>query len=368
MNGNSRRIWSIGNGLGEAAQVLRYGLKFFRCLFQSKTVLAAKVTALESQIEILQERAESQGVGRFRFNEAFRFLWVILSTTWGGWKSVCRVMQPRTVTKWHERVVRFFWRWKCAAGVGRSPIESELQVLIAQMSRENRLWGAKTIRDQLVLLGYRKLAIQTVRKYMIDDKGRGRGSSTWLAFLRNHLSVTWGMDFMTITTLGFKRIYVFVIIDHGTRQIVRWSVTSHPTMAWIVQQLREATAFGRQPRFMFRDNDGLYGLGVPAFLKSTGIDDVPTAKASPWQNPFVERLFGRFRGELFDHVIVFNEEHARRLLEEYFEDYYHIGRPHQGLDGQTPKKERQAQCGEQGKVVAIPVLGGLHHRYERMAA
>ncbi|MFT5491577.1 MAG: putative transposase [Limisphaerales bacterium] len=204
MNGNSRRVWSIGNGLREATQVLRYGLKFFRCFFQSKAVLAAKVTALESQIEILQERAESQGIRRFRFNEAFRFLWVILSTTWGGWKSVCRVMQPRTVTKWHERVFRFFWKWKCALGVGRPPIDVELQELIAQMSRENRLWGAKTIRDQLVLLGYRKLAIQTVRKYMIDDKGRGRGSSTWLAFLRNHLSVTWGMDFMTLTTLGFK--------------------------------------------------------------------------------------------------------------------------------------------------------------------
>jgi transposase InsO family protein len=177
------------------------------------------------------------------------------------------------------------------------------------------------------------------------------------------------MDFFTVPTLNFKTLYVYVVLDHGRRKVVHWAVTGHPTMDWVVQQLREATPFGEQPRFLFRDNDSIYGHGVPAFLNRCGIQQVRTAYRSPWQNPYVERFIGTLRRELLDHIIVMGQSHVERLLDEYIDDYYRVSRPHQGLDGDTPipQEECESIVGAT-KLMSIPVLGGLHHSYVRVAA
>ncbi len=151
--------------------------------------------------------------------------------------------------------------------------------------------------------------------------------------------------------------------------MVHWAVTRHPTMDWVVQQLREAMPFGEQPRFLFRDNDSIYGHEVPAFLNRCGIEQVRTAYRSPWQNPYVERFIGTLRRELLDHIIVLRQSHVERLLTEYIDAYYHVSRPHQGMGGDTPvpQEEREPIVGAT-KLVSIPILGGLHHRYVRLAA
>ena len=119
---------------------------------------------------------------------------------------------------------------------------------------------------------------------------------------------------------------------------------------------------------MHRDNDGLYGKGLSKFLKDSGIEEVRTAYCSPWQNPFVERYFGSLRRELLDHVIIFHERHLRNLIHDYV-SWYENFRPHQGLEGRCPvRQEKREHRGEEGRIVSIPVLGGLHHRYERVAA
>ena len=84
-------------------------------------------------------------------------------------------------------------------------------------------------------------------------------------------------------------------------------------------------------------------------------------------NPFVERYGGTLRRELLDHVIVLNEGHLNRLLKEFIEEYYHLARPHQGLNGDTPVPSDKPEVGVSG-LVSIPVVGGLHHRYIRVAA
>ncbi|MFC1540234.1 integrase core domain-containing protein [Gemmatimonadota bacterium] len=114
------------------------------------------------------------------------------------------------------------------------------------------------------------------------------------------------------------------------RQAPKPRFTNSFKLLWVVQQLREATPFGRQPKYLFRDNDSIYGHGVRAFLGSCGIEEVRTAYRSPWQNPYVERFIGTLRRELLDHVIVLGVNHLKRLLKEYIEDYYHLARPHQG--------------------------------------
>jgi transposase InsO family protein len=240
--------------------------------------------------------------------------------------------------------------------------------LIRRLSRENPLWGAERIREELAKLGYDPPCEDSVRKYMVKPERPKKPSGTWLPFLRNHLDVAWAMDFFTVTTLTFHTLYVFVILEHGRRKVRHWATTYNPTMPWVIQQLRNAMPFGEQPRFMHRDNDGIYGDGVPEFLKSCGIEEVPTAIHSPWQNPFVERFVGTLRRELLDHIIPLSQKHLERLLREFIEDYYHVERPHQGLAGETPVPYELPDVTGPTKLVSLPVLGGLHHTYKRVAA
>ena len=101
-------------------------------------------------------------------------------------------------------------------------------------------------------------------------------------------------------------------------------------------------------------------------VAALGIETVRTTPRSPWQNPYAERIIGSIRRECLDHVIVCNEHHLRRLLVDYFE-YYHAARTHLGLKKDTPIP-RAIEGPEPGKVVALPFVGGLHHRYSRRAA
>ena len=177
------------------------------------------------------------------------------------------------------------------------------------------------------------------------------------------------MDFFTVTTLNFRTLYVFLVLEHGRRIVRHFAVTEAPHMGWVVQQLREATPFGEHPKYLFRDNDEIYGYGVPRFLKNSGIEEVRTAYRSPWQSPYVERVSGTLRRELLDHVIVFGQEHLERLLRAFLEGYYHPARPHQGLDRQAPVPSAgPTPTSRPTRIVSVPVVGGLHHRYERVAA
>ncbi len=334
---------------------------------QPKAVLAAKLLAAESQLAACVDAVNRRKAPKPRFGQAFRLLWVMLSKLVDGWEGLAQVMKPATVKRWHKQVFRVYWRWRSKPG--RSPIPHEMQALIRRLSRENPLWGAEHIREELVLLGHEPPCEDTIRKYMKKPKKPRRPSGTWLPFLRNHLDVAWAMDFLTVTTLTLKLLYVFVILKHGRRKVRQFATTYHPTMEWVIQHLRDAMPWGEQPRYMHRDNDGIYGDGVSAFLVSCDIEEVRTAFRSPWQNPYIERFAGTLRRELLDHVIVLSQAHLERLLREFIEDYYHTDRPHRRLGGDTPiPHEKPAVISGPTKLVSIPLLGGLHHRYFRVAA
>ena len=131
------------------------------------------------------------------------------------------------------------------------------------------------------------------------------------------------------------------------------------------EQMIEAFPEDSAPRYLLRDRDSIYGEEFRRRVKGIGIEEVPTALHSPWQNPFVERLVGSIRRECLDHLIIINEGHLRRILREYF-DYYHNARPHQSLGRNSPIP-RAIEPPAAGKVVSIPQVGGLHHRYQRAA-
>jgi len=350
-------------------QLAGYGLRFLWALMSPKAVLAARLLAAESQLVVCTDRIRQKKAPRPRFTAAFRLLWVLLSKLLDPWEDCAHLMQPATVKKWHTKAFRFYWRYKSRRKPGRPPIFKEMQQLIRKLSSKNPLWGAETIRETLLLLQYEPPCEDTIRKYMVKPRKPRERSTTWLPFLRNHLDVSWAIDFFTVTTVRFATVYVFFVLDHGRRKVLHFATTYSPSMQWVIQQLREGMSFGQQPRYLFRDNDALFGHGVRAFLDSCGIEEVRTAYRSPWQNPFAERFVGTLRAQLLDHVIVLSQGHLERLLHEFIEEYYHTARPHQGLDGETPiAQEAVPRISGPSKLISTPILGGLHHRYQRVAA
>jgi transposase InsO family protein len=120
------------------------------------------------------------------------------------------------------------------------------------------------------------------------------------------------------------------------------------------------------PRYLLRDRDSIFGADFTKEVGHLGIEEVPSAPRSPWQRAYIERVIGSIRRECIDHVIVFNAESLRRHMKSYVQ-YYHETRTHLALEKDTPAS-RSVQPPELGQVVALPQVGGLHHRYERRAA
>ncbi len=169
-----------------------------------------------------------------------------------------------------------------------------------------------------------------------------------------------------VVTAAFRLLYVSVILGHARRKILHLDVTQHPTAGWLSRQLTEAFPWDTAPRYLLRDRDSSYGGTLSKRARAMGITEVVTASRSPWQNACVERVIGSIRRECLDHVLVTNERHLRRVLISCL-DYYHRSRTHLSLAKDCPDA-RPIQPPNCGKVIAIPQVGGLHQRYQRLAA
>ena len=169
-----------------------------------------------------------------------------------------------------------------------------------------------------------------------------------------------------VASASFRLLYVMIILAHDRRKIICTAVTEHPTAAWLSRQATGAFPWDTAPRYLLRDRDASYGSDFRRRVEAMGITEVITAPRSPWQNAYVERVIGSIRRECLDHIVIFNERHLRRVLSSYV-DYYQGTRTHLSLDNDCPDS-RPIQHRSVGRVVAIPKVGGLHHRYERLAA
>jgi len=235
------------------------------------------------------------------------------------------------------------------------------------MAAENPTWGAPRIHGELLKLGF-SVAQATVAKYMPRRSRTSSPSPDWKTFLRLHLDNSVGIDFFDIPTATFDVLRGFLVIDHQRRELLHLGVTKHPTAEWTANQLPLAFPEDSAPKHIFRDRDSIFGATFSAKAKALGITEIISDYHCPWQNPFAERVIRSLRRELLGHVIVLNEQHAVRLLREYQSTYYNTSRTHLGLRKDSPLT-RPVQLPSAGaKIVSIPVLGGLHHRYERRAA
>jgi hypothetical protein len=283
---------------------------------------------------------------------------------WAGWRRTLVIVTPDTVLRWQRR--RFREYWTALSGRpsgGRPPVNAEIKALVRRMAAANPLWGAPRIHAELLKLGI-EAAERTVSRLL--PKRRTPPSQTWRTFLANHLRDLVALDFFMVPTAGLRVLFVLVVLAHDRRRVVHFNVTEHPTAAWTAQQIVEAFPDDSAPAYLLRDRDSVYGERFRQRMKGMRIGEVVTASHSPWQNPFAERLIGSVRRECLEHVVVLGERHLRRILTTYFA-YYHRARTHLALDKDAPDG-RPIEPPELGPIIAIPEVGGLHHRYVRRAA
>jgi hypothetical protein len=183
----------------------------------------------------------------------------------------------------------------------------------------------------------------TVAKYM--SKRRSPPLQGWRTFLRNHTDAIASIDLFVVPTISFRLLYGLLILRHSRRELLWLAVTAHPTAEWIARQLSEAYGWKEAPRYLFVIGMALTGKPSSGALRQC-IRDRPISARSPWQTGYAERLIGSIRRDCLDHVVVFGEQHLRHLLISYQKYYNEV---------QTV-----------GRVLPLPILGGLHHQYVRV--
>ena len=314
--------------------------------------------ALRQPLAVLQRSAK-----RPRLRSRDRAFWVLLSRVWSNWRSVLTIVKPDTVVRGHRKGFRLYWRWKSRRrGPGRPPVCPEIRTLIRQMAEANPLWGAPHIHGELLKLGI-EISERTVSNLM-PRRARKPSSQTWMTFLRNHMDCMAAVDFFTVVTATFSILYVFVVLSHDRRRVMHLNVTTNPTAEWTAIQVVQAFPWDTAPRYLLRDRDSTYGDVFRGRLKGMAVREVLLSPRSPWQNPFVERLVGSLRRECLDHMVILSEDHLRRILREYI-GYYHHDRTHYSLEKDSPlRRPVDPKPSDGAQLVALPGLGGLHHRYE----
>ena len=336
-------------------------LALLRCLLswvRPKHELALENLALRHQIAVLH-----RGVHRPRLQGKDRLFWVVLKKWWPNWRTALILFQPETVIGWQRAGFRMFWRWKSRQRGGRPRKDAALVQLIRRMWAVNPTWGSPRIRDELAKLGL-ETSTATIRKYR--SKSGRRPSQSWRTFLQNHAGGIAAMDFFVVPTVTCRLLYVLIVITHERRKVIHFNITEAPTVEWTAQQVVNAFPYDSAPKYLLRDRDSIYGSTFMHRVDGMGIKQKLISPRSPWQSPYVERLVGSIRRECLDRVIVFHERQLRQLLAGYL-DYYHRVRPHRSLDHDSPIP-RPVESPERGKVIEMPLVGGLHHHYLRQAA
>jgi transposase InsO family protein len=330
-------------------------LRSVPALFRRREEQAIVELALRQQLAVYAQKRP-----RPKLSPLDRAFWVALSRLWPGWKNHLVVVRPETVVRWHRQGFRRYWRSISTPGPGRPPISKEVQELIVRMATEN-CWRARKIQAELMKLGIR-VSVATISRYLPNKERDPTQQQRWMTFLRNHKDVIAGMDFFVVPTVRFRLLYVWFAIDHGRRRILHFNVTENPTSRWVTQQLRETFPDEPTHRFLIYDNDAIFSPAVTGAIKSFEIDPKRTAFRSPWQNGTAERVVGSVRRELLDHVVILNEDHLRRLLREYV-DYYNDERVHTSIADAPVGRPVESRPSHRAKVIGLPRVGGLHHRY-----
>jgi len=349
-----------------AGKVLTDVLRLAVLALRPTRVVAAENLFLRRQLAMYVER----GVKLRRPDVATRVSLALLSRLFD-WRTSLIVVRPEPLIRWHRAGFRLLWRLKSRPG--RPAIPLELRALIRRMAADNPLWGQERIANELLLKLGLGVSPRTVRKYMPKRPlGRPRSDQRWSTFLRNHARAIVACDFFVAVTASFRLLYVFVMIEHGSRQLLHVNVTAHPTAAWTLQQLREALGYEHRYRYLIHDRDRIFAKSMDDSIGRLGLKVVKTPFRSPMANAICERSIGTIRRECLDWLIPLSEEHLRGILRDW-RRHYNGSRPHTALGPSVPDLPAKAalfptqqsrhHMREGFVVLAKSVLAGLQHEY-----
>src|SRR4249920_1608804 len=297
--------------VGVASEVLRLIGSFLR----SSSAIRAENLVLRKQLARYIER----GIKPRRVDHATRVS-LALFTRMFDWRASVVNFRPATIVRWHRLGWRILWRRKCRAG--RPPIPPELRNLIRRMASENPLWGEERIANELLVkLGIR-ISPRTVGKYMPKrPPGQPRGDQRWSTFLKNHAKAILACDFCVAVTATFRMLYVFVVIEHGTRRLAHVNVTANPTADWTSQQLRAVVGEERAHQYLIHDRDKIFARHLDDSIRAMGLGVLRSPYSSPKANAICERVIGTIRRECLDWMIPMSETHLRLILREWVTHY-----------------------------------------------
>ncbi len=240
------------------------------------------------------------------------------------------------------------------------------------MAAHNSTWGQERIADELQLkLGIR-VSPRTGAKYL-HRGGPVRApdlKQRWLTFVHNRAKLIVACDFFVVITATFRTLYVFALMELGTRRILHHNVTAHPTEEWTLQQFRETLPGDHPYRFVLHDRDSIFSQELDKAVTKLGVRVLRTPLRAPTANAFCERLGGSLRRECLDFLIPLNERHLRMIVKEWG-IHYNRGRPHGSLGPGIPEPSQESVPASDHRhklpagyrVRKTPLLGGLHHEY-----
>src|SRR5947209_1367179 len=361
-------VWKL---LGTIVGVFLDLLTFLQLTLRTPQAVAAENLFLRKQLALYVERKTKP----HRATDAVRFTLAQLSRFFE-WRDALTVVKPDTLIRWHRKGFRLFWKWK-SQPAGRPRVPVEVRKLIAEMAENNPTWDEERMADELLLKIGIQISPRTVQRYMpTEPKHPGMTSQRWMTFVRNHAKAIIACDFFIVVTATFRLVYVFVIMEVGSRRILHFNATLHPTAEWTLQQFRECITGEELHKFVIHDRDSIYSKELDASIRSLGLRVLRTPYRSP-ANAFCERLIGTARRECLDFMIPFNEAHIRQTLKSWTR-HYNRARPHSSLgpgipDASSPKAELQIKrhcVPKDCRIASTAILGGLHHEYrlERIAA
>jgi transposase InsO family protein len=344
-----------------------------RQILQMLTQLARDGGAMDVELLVLRHQVAvlRRQVHRPDLRPADRVVLAALSRLLPRHRWAAFFVTPATLMRWHRQLIARHWTYPHVRK-GRPPIGHEIRDLVVRLAAENPTWGHRRIHGELVGLGYR-VAASTVWKILqragVDPAPR-RSGPTWTQFLTAQAHAILACDFFAVETVFLKRIYVLFFVELASRRVCVAGVTAHPTGAWVAQQARnllmELDERVATLRFLLRDRDSKFTSAFDAVFAADGIKVIKTPPRAPRANAVAERWVGTVRRECLDRMLILGERHLARALREYVA-YFNRDRPHQSLGQATPEPLPGGQDHREGRVHAVPVLGGLHHAYRRAA-
>jgi putative transposase len=283
-----------------------------------------------------------------------------------------RLVTPGTILRWHRRLVAAKWTYPHRHG--RPPIDEAITKLIERMSAENHSWGYKRIQGELLKLGHR-VGASTIRRILkracVPPAPDRRNDTTWRQFLHTQASTMLACDFFHVDcALTLKRIYVFFVLEVGSRYVHVLGATTNPDGGWTTQQVRNLVMdLGDRVdefRFLVRDRAGQFAASFDAVLADVGIETVKIPPRCPRANCYAERFVLTARSELTDRMLILSQRHLDTVLAEYVR-HYNGRRPHRSRELRPPRPTYPVANLDSQRIKRQQVLGGLINEYERVA-